>query len=200
MTFVALLLAVLVTQIALPVFNQFTENNLVINYWDWKFWTLLIGIGLLTCFIAGSYPALFLSGLKIRKVLKGTSGNVRSGGGLRKALVTVQFVISIFLIIATIVIYKQINHVGNWLLGHHQDNLVDISANGDLPGKFQIIKNDLAQIPGVKNVTAGTDNILQFGASVTGMDHPGKIPGQEIGVIVSSVQYDWTKTVGVKMS
>ncbi len=199
MTFVALLLAVLVTQIALPVFNQFTENNLVINYWDWKFWTLLIGIGLLTGFIAGSYPALFLSRFKIIKVLKGTSGNVRSGGGLRKALVTVQFVISIFLIIATIVIYKQINHVGNRPLGYDQDNLVDISANGDLPGKFQIIKNDLAQIPGVKNVTAGTDNILQFGASVTGMDYPGKIPGQEIGVIVSSVQYDWTKTVGVKM-
>jgi putative ABC transport system permease protein len=57
----------------------------------------------------------------------------------------------------------------------------------------------LLQIPGVNNVTAGSDNILNFGGSVTGMDYPGKIPGQEISVIVSSVQYDWTKTMGIKM-
>ena len=179
-TFVALLLAVILAQLALPSFNEFTENNLGINYWDWKFWSLLIGIGLFTGLIAGSYPALFLSRFKIINVLKGSSGNVRSGGGLRKALVTVQFVISIFLIIATIVIYKQISHVGNRPLGYDQDNLIDISANNELSGKFQIFKNDLTQIPGVKNITAGTDNILQFGASVTGMDYPGKIPGQEI--------------------
>ena len=92
-------------------------------------------------------------------------------------MVTVQFVISIFLIIATIVIYKQINHVGNRPLGYDQENLIDISANNELSGKFQILKNDLAQIPGVKNITAGTDNILQFGGSVTGMDYPGKNSG-----------------------
>jgi len=199
MTFLALLLAVMLTQIALPVFNQFTENNLVLNYWDWKFWSLLIGIGLFTGLLAGSYPALFLSRFRIIKVLKGTLANGRSGAGLRKALVTVQFVISLFLIIATIVIYKQINHVGNRPLGYDQDNLIDISANNELSGKFQILKNDLVQIPGVKNITAGSDNILQFGSSETGMDYPGKIPGQEMSLIVSSVQYDWTKTVGIKM-
>jgi ABC-type antimicrobial peptide transport system permease subunit len=199
MTFLALLLAVMLTQIALPVFNQFTENNLVLNYWDWKFWSLLIGIGLFTGLLAGSYPALFLSRFRIIKVLKGTLANGRSGAGLRKALVTVQFVISLFLIIATIVIYKQINHVGNRPLGYEQDNLIDISANNELSGKFQILKNDLVQIPGVKNITAGSDNILQFGGSETGMDYPGKIPGQEMSLIVSSVQYDWTKTVGIKM-
>ena len=199
MTFISLALAIVVTQIALPFFNQFTQQNLVVNYRDWKFWSLLIGIGLFTGLIAGSYPALFLSRFKIIKVLKGTLANGRSGAGLRKALVTVQFVISIFLIIATIVIYKQINHVGNRPLGYDQDNLIDISANNDLSDKFQILKNDLVQIPGVKNISAGADNILQFGGSVTGMDYPGKIPGQEISVIVSSVQYDWTKTAGIKM-
>lgn len=199
MTFLALALGILLAQIGLPFFNQFTENNLIINFADWRVWTLLVAIGLFTGMIAGSYPALFLSRFKIINVLKGPSGTVKSGGGLRKALVTVQFVISIFLIIATIVIYKQINHVGNRPLGYDQDNLIDIFADNELSGKFQILKNDLVQIPGVKNMTAGSDNILQFGRSVTGMDYPGKIPGQEIGVIVSSVQYDWTKTAGIKM-
>ncbi|MDP4284205.1 MAG: ABC transporter permease [Bacteroidota bacterium] len=199
MTFLALLLAVFLAQMVLPVFNRYTGNNLVLNFWNWKVLALLIAIGLFTGLIAGSYPALFLSRFKIIKVLKGALANGKSGSGLRKALVTIQFIISIFLIIATIVIYKQINHVGNRPLGYDQDNLIDIAANGDLSGNFQILKNDLVQIPGVKNITAGSDNILQFGGSVTGMDYPGKIPGQEISVIVSSVQYDWAKTVGIKM-
>ena len=199
LTFISLFLAVVLAQLALPVFNQFTDNNLVLDFWNWKVLSLLVAIGLFTGFIAGSYPALFLSRFKIIKVLKGTFANGKNGSGLRKALVTVQFIISIFLIIATIVIYKQINHVGNRPLGYEQENLIDIAAMGDLSGKFQILKNELTQIPGVKNLSAGSDNILQFGASETGMDYPGKIPGQEISVIVSSVQYDWAKTVGIKM-
>ena len=198
-TFVALILAIIIAQLVLPAFNQFTEKNIVLNFWDWKIWCLLLGIGLFTGLIAGSYPALFLSHFKTIKVLKGRLANGRTGGGLRKALVTFQFVISLFFIVGTIVIYKQINYVRNRPLGYDQQNLIDISANGNLPGKFDIFKNELLKIPGVKNVTAGSDNILNFGGSVTGMDYPGKIPGQEISVIVSSVQYDWTKTMGIKM-
>lgn len=197
-TFLALLLAVVVAYLALPVFNQFTDHHLIINFSDWGIWSLLVAIGIFTGLVAGSYPAFFLSRFPIIKVLKGTFVAGKSGGGLRKVLVTVQFVISIFLMIATIVIYKQINHVGNRPLGYDQENLVDIIANGDLSGKFQILKNELAEIPGVMGTTAGSDNILQFGASETGMDYPGKNPGQEISVIVSEVQYDWAKTLGLK--
>lgn len=199
MTFISLFLALFLSQLALPFFNQFTGSTITLTFGNWEVWSLLIGIGLFTGLIAGSYPAFFLSSFKIIKVLKGTLANGKSGAGLRKVLVTVQFVISIFFIIATIVIYKQINHVGNRPLGYDQENLIDISADGNLSGKFQILKNDLVQIPGVKNISAGSDNILQFGGSVTGMDYPGKIPGQEMSVIVSSVQYDWTKTAGIKM-
>jgi len=199
MTFISLLIALFLAQLILPFFDQFTNNTIKLNLADWKILSLLVVIGLFTGLAAGSYPALFLSRFKIIKVLKGTSANGKTGAGLRKALVTIQFIISIFFIIATIAIYKQINHVGNRSLGYDQENLIDISAKGDLAGKFQILKNELTQIPGVRNMTAGSDNILQFGGSVTGMDYPGKIPGQEISVIVSSVQYDWTKTVGIKM-
>ena len=198
-TFFALLLAVIVAYWALPTYNQLTDNHLVINFSDGRIGSLLVATGLLTGLVAGTYPAFFLSRFQITKVLKGTFATGKNGGGLRKALVTVQFVISIFLMIATIVIYKQINHVGNRPLGYDQENLIDITANGDLPGKFSILKNELAEIPGVTGVTAGSDNILQFGVSVTGMDYPGKHPGQELSVIVSEVQYDWTKTVGLQL-
>lgn len=199
MTFIALMLAIIIAQLVLPLFNQFTEKNIVLNFWDWKIWCLLFGIGLFTGLIAGSYPAFFLSRFKTIKVLKGRLANGKTGGGLRKVLVTFQFVISLFFIVSTIVIYKQINYVRNRPLGYDQQNLIDISANGNLPDKFDIFKNELLRIPGVKNVTAGSDNILNFRGSVTGMDYPGKIPGQEISVIVSSVEYNWTKTMGIEM-
>jgi len=199
MTFIALIFAIFIAQLVLPVFNQFTEKNIVFNFSDFKIWSLLFAIGIFTGLIAGSYPALFLSHFKTTKVLKGRLANGKTGGGLRKALVTFQFIISLFFIVATIVIYKQINYVRNRPLGYDQENLVDISANGNLADKFGIFKNELLQIPGVKNVTAGSDNILNFGGSVTGMDYPGKVPGEEISVIVSSVQYDWTKTMGIKI-
>ena len=198
-TFIALLLAIVLAQLVLPAFNQFTGNNIVFSFLDWRVWALLLSIGLFTGLLAGSYPAFFLSKFKTIKVLKGTAADGKSGAGLRKVLVTVQFIISIFFIVGTIVIYKQINYVRNRPLGYDQENMIDISATGDLGNKYEIFKNELAKIPGVVNVTAGADNVLQFGAGVTGMDYPGKIPGQEISVIVSSVAYDWTKTVGIQI-
>ncbi|MEO7045673.1 MAG: FtsX-like permease family protein, partial [Ferruginibacter sp.] len=159
----------------------------------------LVSIGLFTGLIAGSYPAFFLSKFKTIKVLKGTAVDGKSSAGFRKVSVVTQFVISIFFIVGTIVLNKQINYVRDRPLGYDQENLIDISATGDLGNKYEIFRNELSKLPGVVNVTAGSDNVLQFGGSVTGMDYPGKIAGEEISVIVSSVSYNWSKTVGIKM-
>ena len=199
MTFIALVLGMILADVALPIFNQYANENILFNFFDYKIWLLLISIGLITGFIAGSYPAFFLSRFKTIKVLKGTSLSEKRGAGLRKVLVTVQFIISIFLIIGTIVIYKQISYVKDRPVGYDQENLIDISANSESSSHFDIFKNELSKIPGIVNVTAGDDNVVQFNGGITGMDYPGKTPGQEISVIVSSVSYDWTKTMGIKM-
>ncbi len=198
MTVLALLLAVLLVNLLLPSFNRFAEKNIRFNFLGGRLWLLLPGIGLFTALVAGSYPALFLSRFKPVKVLKGITATGK-GGGLRRALVTAQFVISIFFIIATIVIYTQINYVRDRPIGYDQENLVEINASGDLAGKFDVFKNELSQVSGVTGISAGSDNILQFSGSVTGMDWPGKQPGHEISVIVSGIQYNWIKTMGLKM-
>ena len=200
MAFLALAAGVAVVYLVLPAFNRFTEKNIALDFMDWKIGGLLLGIGLFTGLVAGSYPALFLSRFNTVKVLKGVMASGKSGGRLRKALVTLQFVISIFFIIGTIVIYTQINYVKNRPLGYEQENLIDIAATGDLAGKFEIFKNDLAKIPGVKTVSAGSDNILQFGSGITGLDWPGKTPGQELSILITDVQYGWTKTMGIKIT
>ncbi len=198
-TFIALILGVVLSQVALPYFNQYAEKQIQFNFWDWKIWALLTGIGLFTGLVAGSYPAFFLSSFKTVNVLKGVLSKGRGGARFRRALVTVQFFISIFFIIGTIVIFTQINYVRNRPIGYDQENLIDIDAKGELAGKFEVFKHELSKIPGVKNVSASSDNLLQYGSGITGMDWPGKIPGQEVSILVSSVQYNWINTAGLQL-
>lgn len=199
LTFIALILSVLLAVLVLPWFNQLTEKKLHFDVYSGWLWLLLIGVGLFTGLIAGSYPAVFLSRFNTVNVLKGVTSTSKKGGGLRTVLVTFQFIISIFLIIATIVIFTEISFVRDRPIGYDQENLIDIAATGELEGNYDIFSNELASIPEVKNVSAGTDNILQFGGAVTGMDWPGKVPGQELSVIVTHVAYDWTRTTGLKI-
>lgn len=198
-SFLALMLAIILSHLVLPAFNQYAEKNISFDLWDWRIWALLFGMGLFTGLLAGSYPAFFLSNFKTVNVLKGVMSRGKGGAKLRRVLVTVQFFISIFLVIGTIVIFTQINYVRNRPIGYDQQNLIDIDATGDLAGKFEVFKNELSKIPNVKEVSAGSDNLLQFGAGITGMDWPGKLPGQEISILVSDVQYNWIKTAGLKL-
>jgi len=195
-TFIAILLAVVIAKLCLPYFNQLAGKNIDFNFYDGKVWLLLAATGIFTALVAGSYPSFFLSSFKPIKVLKGSFIN-RKGGGLRRMLVTVQFIISIFFIVATIIVYKQINFVHNRPIGYDKDNLIDINATGDLNGKFDLLKNELKKINGVESITAGTDNLINFGGGVTGIDYPGKIPGEDISVITSNVSYEWTKTMHI---
>jgi putative ABC transport system permease protein len=198
-SFLALLLAVLISQLVLPVFNQYTEKNIRFNLGDWRIWASLLGIGLFTGLLAGSYPAFFLSNFKTVRVLKGVMSRGKGGGGFRRVLVTIQFFVSIFFIVGIIVFYVQTNYVKNRPLGYDQENLIDITASGDLSGKFDIFKNELAKISGVKNLSAGSDNLLQYGSGESRKDWTENLSGHEIGLLVTDVQYNWIKTAGLKL-
>ncbi|MBS1664529.1 MAG: ABC transporter permease [Bacteroidetes bacterium] len=200
MTFLALVLGALLARLALPAFNHFARKQLVFDLLNWKIWLSMLSMGILTGLVAGSYPAFFLSAFQPVKVLKGTFVKSRKGAWLRKGLVTFQFIISIFLIIGTIVISKQIAYLQDRPIGYDQQNLIQISAKGDLPKNFMVAKNALQQIPGVTSISGGSDNLVQFTGSVTGMEWPGKQPDEDFAITVSTVQYDWTRTTGLKMA
>ena len=200
LSFLALALGTILARLALPAFMRLTGQNFIPAYTDWHVWLLLLILGLLTGLVAGSYPAFYLSHFKPVVVLKKLIPREKGGGSLRRSLVTFQFVISIFLIIATIVISKQIDYLQQRPLGYNADNLIDIPANAGLTNKFSIIKNELLQIPGVKNVSAGTDNLVRFGGAFNGLDWPGKTPDQDFYITSTNVQYDWIKTAGFQLA
>jgi putative ABC transport system permease protein len=199
MALVSLAAGIIFAWLLLPAFNHIAHRNITFDLWNWKLSLGLLAVGLFTGLVAGSYPAIFLSRFQPVRVLKGTVAGGKKGGGLRRALVTFQFVLSIFFIIATIVIYDQIDHIRKRPLGYDQENLIRIAASGDLADKFEVFKNELSGLVGVKEVSAGSDNILQFGAGVTGLDWTGKTPGQEMSILTTDVEFNWTKTMGIKM-
>lgn len=197
---IALLLSVGAAYLILPVFAGFSQLPLSNEFSNPGVWVLFLFIGLITGLIAGSYPALYLSRFQPVKVLKRLMSVGRRGPLLRKGLVAVQFFISIFLVIMTITLVRQAHYLENRPLGFEPSNLIDITADGTLPAKFELFKAKAETIPGVVNVTAGTDNLIRFGSTETGVDWPGKLPDQDFIFQTTWVQYDWTKTAGLSLA
>ena len=199
MTMMALVLATGLAYVALPWFAAFAELPLSDGFGHPQVWICLVVLGLFTGLLAGSYPAFYLSRFQPVKVLKRLMSTGRKGGLLRKSLVTIQFVISTFLVIITVVVVRQVHYVAARPLGFESSNLVDIIADGDLPGQFETFKDEVGRIPGVVNLTAGTSNMVNIGIAQSGLDWPGKRPDQDFVFQAIWVRYDWTKTAGLKV-
>ncbi len=200
LTFIALILGVIIANLLLPGFNNWTEKNVSFDISNVKTWSILIAIGLFTGLLAGSYPAFFLSRFQPVKVLKGVITNKKGGSLLRKGLVTFQFVISIFLIIVTIVVYRQVQYAQARPIGYDQQNLIDIPARGDMADKFKLVQSELLQIPGIKSISAGSDDLVSIYASTNGIGWLGKTKDQDFPIAITHVQYNWTKTTGLTIT
>lgn len=199
-TFFSLLLGILASGFLIPFFNRLLRAHIRFTLDDWRIWLGIIGVGLLTAFIAGSYPALFLSRFRPAKVLKGGISVGSKKAFFRRFLVTTQFWLASLFIIATIVVWREIDYIKDRPIGYEQEDLVDVHADAALGPKYALFADQLGKMPGIKSISAGDANLLQFNGAITGLDWPGKIPGHEISIVVSNVGYNWTKTAGLKLA
>ena len=198
-TGLALIAGFIAARLLLPGFNHLTGKNASLNIGNWKIIVALLATALTAGLLSGIYPALFLSRFRPVKVLKGATTGNNGKSFVRKGLVTFQFVISSFLIIITLVIHQQVRFGEQRSVGYDQQNLIDIPARGGMADKFDLLKNKLLQIPGVKSVSASSDNLVGFGASSNSVQWPGKTDDQNFPVSITHVQYGWTKTTGIKI-
>jgi len=156
----SLILALLLLEVSLPLFNSLVGRELTLNILQIP--SLLggfVGLTLLTGFISGSYPAFFLSSFHPVRVLKGNEKSGVSNKRFRNFLVIVQFSISIILIIGTITVYHQLYYMKNKKLGFNKEHVVVIPGMSDsMQQSYLSIKGELERLSGIVGV-GGSDMI-----------------------------------------
>jgi putative ABC transport system permease protein len=196
-TFIAIILAILL----LPLFNQVSGKQLgfTMQSLTWLAPSLIV-IVIVVGFLAGSYPALYLSGFQPIEVLKGKLSAGFKSSVLRSSLVVFQFGISIALIICTLVIYNQLNYIHNKSLGFNRDQVLVIKNTNVLGKQVQLLKQEVKQMPGVANATMSSYQPTGDERMKTGL-----FPHREIDVkndILTefwSVDEDYMNTMGLKL-
>jgi putative ABC transport system permease protein len=179
-SFIALLIAVGIVWLLLPAFNELAGKKLSIQFLDGKIIITLLSIALATGLISGSYPALFLSGFRPVKVLK---GNMKFMGGnliFRNALVVIQFVVSIILLAGTAVVYRQLTFIRTMNLGFEKSNLLYMPMAGEMWGKQQALKTELKQNPLTANYTVTNDLPTNLTSGTVDVQWEGKDPKSQI--------------------
>lgn len=150
---IALFLAGLMAIAILPQFNLLIEKNLSILQLDLT--TLIIGFFMIVLFVglaSGAYPAFFLSRFNPIAVLKGKLSSGSRNTWLRKSLVTFQFTITIILIVATIVIFRQLNFMQIKELGYNKDQVICMTNYRDLTPNYKSFKEELENHPSIEKV------------------------------------------------
>lgn len=194
----AFLLAIVLVEVSLPLYNTLVSKKLFIDYSNPYLWAGAAILILITGTLAGSYPAFYLSSFQPVRVLKGKIQTGKYASLPRKILVTLQFGFSIFLIIGTIVIYQQIMHVKDREIGYDRENLMMVWTNNELESSYQTIKNELIATGAVKSVTKSNSPITSIFSNNV-VEWPGMTPGTRVIFTTIATEYDYVQTMGMKL-
>jgi predicted permease len=185
----------------LPTFNAVFQKGLSLDLTNP---TLGLGIGglvLLTGLLAGSYPALFLSGLQPVRILKGT---LRFGTGpaqFRRALVVFQFALSVFLIVGMLAVGRQMQYLRTKNLGLERENLLYIPLEGALTeaGKTETIRQEVLRLPSIAAATTTSDVPLNIQGWSNDLDWSGKDPNLQTQTAPLQVGGDFLRTMNIQL-
>jgi len=195
-------LAITLALLTLPLFNKLFDKPLVLPLSDPTIWFSLIGFISLTGILAGLYPALVLSAFKPIKSLKIFGPSKKIPLNFRELLVIFQFGIAIILIIATIVVRRQIEYAGQRDVGYNTDQLIEIGMEGDMGKNYEAIKSELINTGVATAVTRTGSSITSFaGNAWGGFSWEGSTPEQEkkMGFDLGRAENDLVKTLGLKL-
>lgn len=196
----AFVFSLVLVRLSLPWFNEIASKQIKIDWTNPSLWMFAISFIFLIALLAGSYPALYLSAFTPAKVLKGTFKVGRAASVPRKVLVTVQFTVSVMLIVGTVVVYQQIQFVRNRPLGYELNGLVTIPIRTDEVKKnYTALRNDLLATDAVSQVSTSETTVTNLWWSDWGFKWRGKDPNFQDNIFRGAVDYDFGKTVGWKI-
>jgi len=201
LTFVATVIAFVVAMQLLPAFNQLSGKNILIDRHSlswlmpaFLFIVLFVGV------LAGFYPAFYMSAFNPINVLKGKLAAGFKGNGLRGFLVVLQFSISIFLIIGTLVIYNQLNFIQTKDLGYSRNQVLIVQNAFELNNRSEVFKQEVKQLPGVVDATL-TGFLPTAGQTNTSIFYKDASFDQKQALFPQTwqVDEDYIKTLDMKM-
>ncbi|WP_316818364.1 ABC transporter permease [Pedobacter nyackensis] len=201
LTIVAVLIALTIVEISLPMFNNLLGIEISIDYMGLAYWLGIVSVTLLTGLLAGVYPAMFLSSFNPIQIFKKKTARARFIPiNLRQVLVVGQFCFAIMLIIATLVIYKQIQFIKNRPVGYNINLLAEMPQSGELHGKFELFKEQVLKSGAVISVNQASRSMTHVSNWFYGLKWPEmEKQGEEIVFNRLETQYDFVKTNGVQM-
>ncbi|HWB93216.1 MAG TPA: ABC transporter permease [Puia sp.] len=200
MAALAAIASVVLMWLALPAFDSLAGKELKLDVLKPVHLTALVVLTLVCGMVSGSYPALYLSAFNPVFVLKGI--RIRTGGAtlIRRGLVVLQFTVSIVLIIGTMVIYLQVQHVKNRALGFNKDRLLQMNVQGNMLAEFPAIKQELLNTGVISNAALADHPTLTGGNNTTAIDWPGKEPNSSIVVSQRVVSPEYISTLGMRLA
>jgi putative ABC transport system permease protein len=202
LSFVSLFIAIVLVELSLPTVNNMLDSHITMVLAGWML-PILLGIGLWTGLIAGSYPAIYLSSFKPTAALTGKvsrSGEHRSSL-IRNALVIAQFSFSVFIITCILFISKQLSFIQSKNLGFNRDQVVMISTRGSLQQNVSLVKDELMKYPFVQSASLSATDFTSFeGAGSGPIDWEGKTSDKVLEVGFNFVDEDFAKTFQIKMA
>ncbi len=195
---VSMAVALLAAEVLLPFFNNLASKQLSINYIEnWYILPVLISIVLIVGLMAGSYPAFFLSAFKPATVLKGSLATGLRNSWLRSALVVLQFGISIFLTVSTVVMYQQLNLIQHKRLGYDKEHVMVIQNTYYLNKQANSFKTEILRNPNIQQASYSAYLPAQTINSNNNSIFPDKNPQSSYTTSVPwwYVDYDYIKTM-----
>jgi len=197
LVFIALLLALVFVWMLLPAFENLTGKIFHLSF-DKDLILSILGIAITTGLISGSYPALYLSAFKPVMALKGKLTTSSGETWLRKGLVVFQFCVSVIMIIAMLVAYRQLNFIQTKNLGYNKDNVIMFGTEGKLKENQFSFFQEIKKIPGVLNASGMGGDLIGNHGGGSGVEWEGKTSEVEFSRVYAG--YDLIETLDIKMA
>jgi predicted permease len=198
LTSMAVIVALALALLLLPFLNAITGKQLVLPLRTAGFWMLIAGFTILIGWLAGIYPAFFLSRGAASLVIKSGS-STGTAAYFRKLLVISQFCFSVMLLIASVIIYRQLNFVQNKELGFNREQLLYVSLKNELRAKAATFKNEVKKIPGIADAALSSHNLIDANNSTGSLWWEGQEPGTEFLMTHMNIDADLIPSLGITL-
>ena len=197
-SFISLLLGILFMKLLLPLFNTLIGKQIDLGLDDPRHIIAALGITIFCGLVAGSYPSLYLSSFNPIYVFKGLK--LKAGSGIiRKGLVGFQFAISVILIICTILIYQQVNHIKHRNLGYSKEKLVELELTGQMKERFEQIRHELINTNNIEDAGLCNTAPLYTSNNSSNYNWEGKEEGSSILISIRNINPSYLATMQMSL-